>query len=133
MGFNQIIPGPPGDPSPCTYHNYRVSVSLFSQVCKVSYPVGSQFDLVWVAIRIPAKFGMSDTATQGVAILDDHKVVNGRIGQSLLQIAHEYRVAVGSRGYRSYCRSDPGHTTSSAVRKFSMFCVQKRKINRLTR
>lgn len=80
----------------------------------VSYPVGSQFDLVWVTLGILAKFGMSDTAAQGVTILDDHKVVNGRIGQSLLQTPRQYRVYAAPKG-RSYCRSDTGHTTSSAM------------------
>lgn len=94
----------------------RSSQSLsLARVCKVSYPVGSQFNLVWVAIAILAKLGMSDTATEGVSILDDHKVVNGRIGQSLLQTAHKYLAYAGLKGCRSYCRSDTGHTTSSAM------------------
>lgn len=66
--------------------------------CKVSYPVGSQLDQVWVAIEILAKVGMGDTATEGVAILDYHKIVNRRIGQSLLQTVREYRVYAGSKG-----------------------------------
>lgn len=50
-----------------------------------SYPVGSQLHCVRLAIGILAKVGMGDTATEGIPVLDNHKVVNRRVGQSLLK------------------------------------------------
>jgi hypothetical protein len=70
------------------------SVTAFSWVRngRLSYPVGSQLDRIRFALGILAKLGVSHTATEGIPILDDHKIVNGRVGQSLLQIACQCRV-----------------------------------------
>jgi hypothetical protein len=64
----------------------------------MSYPVRSQLNRIRLAIRILTKVGVSDTATEGIPILDDHKIVNGRIGQRLLQIACQCRVLAVDRG-----------------------------------
>lgn len=53
----------------------------------MTYPVGPQLHSVWITIRMFAKGRVCHTPSKSIAVLDNHKVIDGRVGQSLLQTA----------------------------------------------